>query len=717
MSDLRNAFTDVPHDARGHLGLLFYAAAFHLVYHLQCHAPAGERTLEQVFAEYPFLAAYFAQIRSRLPEDIEWAQSLEWLRNQVLDWEQAAAGTLPLTAQREALQLPFQGTLAFILAGMVEEQAKFSSLFASLQTHGQPRVTLGFIQQVFEGEESPEAWLFVRPLVESGFVQVVNHDVPRSEWVLRVPTVLWNAVRGECAKNPLDSVCHHPAQSLEKLDEMLIDDRVRDQLSGLIGMAGAGRVRNLIVRGMPGTDRLGAIGAIARALDRGVMEIECPMGANPPSQAIDERWRLIGPLCTLTHSIPVLSVEAGPGETFEQPALAGYTGLVSVMIGREGGVTAPDAAHAVTIHLDLESPAYRLQLWKRALEDQTAQLAGAPSSGDLPRIASTFCLPGRYIRQCAHLATDYAAMDQRQTINLSDVRWAARTMNRQVLDTLAARVDGDAVWEKLIVKDATSRELQLLEDRCCHREQLATAFQNTMPGGMNRGVRALFEGPSGTGKTLAARVLATALGLDLYRVDLAAVVNKYIGETEKNLSRVLNRAEDLNVILLLDEGDSLMSRRTDVKSANDRYANLETNYLLQRLEHYTGIVIVTTNAGQAIDSAFRRRMDSVVKFHLPDASERWRLWQVHLPAQHAIESHSLEEIALRYELTGGQIRNVCVNAALAALSGSETTVRLAHLRASIQAEHRKAGASFIDSTRTAKARNQHHLSAFLGGIS
>jgi hypothetical protein len=504
---------------------------------------------------------------------------------------------------------------------------------------------------------------------------------------------------------------------------MLIDDRVRDQLSGLIGMAGAGRVRNLIVRGMPGTDRLGAIGAIARALDRGVLEIECPVGTSAsspaPSQPIDERWRLIGPLCTLTHSIPVLSVEAGPGETFEQPALAGYTGLVAVIIGREGGVTAPDAAHAVTIHLDLESPANRLELWKRALEDQAAQrqFAGAPSSGDLPRIASTFCLPGRYIRQCAHLATDYAAMDQRQTINLSDVKWAARAMNRQVLDTLAARVDGDAVWEQLIVKDATSRELQLLEDRCCHREQLATAFQSTMPGGMNRGVRALFEGPSGTGKTLAARVLATALGLDLYRVDLAAVVNKYIGETEKNLSRVLNRAEDLNVILLLDEGDSLMSRRTDVKSANDRYANLETNYLLQRLEHYTGIVVVTTNAGQAIDSAFRRRMDSVVKFHLPDPSERWRLWQVHLPAQHAIESRSLEEIALRYELTGGQIRNICVNAALAALSGSEGTVRLPHLRASIQAEHRKAGASFIDSARTAKARNQHHLSAFLGGLS
>jgi SpoVK/Ycf46/Vps4 family AAA+-type ATPase len=233
---------------------------------------------------------------------------------------------------------------------------------------------------------------------------------------------------------------------------------------------------------------------------------------------------------------------------------------------------------------------------------------------------------------------------------------------------------------------------------------------------MNRGVRALLEGPSGTGKTLAARVLATELGLDLYRVDLAAVVNKYIGETEKNLSRVLGRAEDLNVILLLDEGDSLMTRRTDVKSSNDRYANLETNYLLQRLENYTGIVVITTNAGQSIDSAFRRRMDSVVKFHLPDAEQRWRLWQVHLPPGHMAGGGDLEEIALRYQLTGGQIRNACVNATLLALNRADAAVHAGDLRDAIQTEHRKAGASFIDRSKAGTVRNDSSLASFLGGL-
>jgi SpoVK/Ycf46/Vps4 family AAA+-type ATPase len=286
-----------------------------------------------------------------------------------------------------------------------------------------------------------------------------------------------------------------------------------------------------------------------------------------------------------------------------------------------------------------------------------------------------------------------------------------------VQDSLAARVEGDASWAQLIVKDATSRELQVLEGRCLHREQLASTFAASMPGGMNRGVRALFEGPSGTGKTLAARVLATELGLDLYRVDLAAVVNKYIGETEKNLSRVLGRAEDLNVVLLLDEGDSLMTRRTEVKSANDRYANLETNYLLQRLEHYTGIVVVTTNAGHAIDSAFRRRMDAVVKFHLPDALERWRLWQAHLPNGHDIDPTALEEIAQRYQLTGGQIRNVCVNAELASLARDDEQLALPQLRAAIQAEHRKAGSSFIESAVAPRSQIQRKIAEFMGGLS
>jgi hypothetical protein len=455
---------------------------------------------------------------------------------------------------------------------------------------------------------------------------------------------------------------------------------------------------------MPGTDRIGAAGAVARELGYRTLEIECS-AANPA----DERWGLVGPLCTLSHAMPAFVVDVGPGEIFEVPPLEGWQGPCAVLIGREGGVGGGDAAQAVTIQLELESHSRRLELWRRALNGS--------ASAELSAMAAGFCLPGRYIGQCARLAIDYAAIGRRTSVSVDDVRQAARAINRQVLDTLAARIDGPARWPQLVVRDATYRELRVLEGRCRHRERLATAFETSIPGGMNRGVRALFEGPSGTGKTIAARVLATELALDLYRVDLAAVVNKYIGETEKNLSKVLSRAEDLNVILLLDEGDALMSRRTEVKSSNDRYANLETDYLLQRLESYTGIVIVTTNAGQSIDSAFRRRMDSVIKFHLPDAAERLRLWFAHLPPGHQVSAQALEEVAARYQFTGGQIRNISIRAALLSLARNAVALDAADLREAIQAEHRKAGASFIEGPGAETPRNDSALAAFLGGLS
>jgi SpoVK/Ycf46/Vps4 family AAA+-type ATPase len=204
-------------------------------------------------------------------------------------------------------------------------------------------------------------------------------------------------------------------------------------------------------------------------------------------------------------------------------------------------------------------------------------------------------------------------------------------------------------------------------------------------------VRALFSGPSGTGKTLAARLLASALQKDLYRLDLSSVVNKYIGETEKNLDQVFAHAEELDVILLFDEGDALLTRRTHVQTSNDRYANLETNYLLQRLESFEGILIVTTNANNHIDSAFQRRMDVVVDFHPPEAAERWAIWQLHLPPTHAIDSSLLREVAGRCTLTGGQIRNAVLHASLLGLNDG-AIVTSAHLEAAVQREYRKAGA-------------------------
>jgi SpoVK/Ycf46/Vps4 family AAA+-type ATPase len=179
--------------------------------------------------------------------------------------------------------------------------------------------------------------------------------------------------------------------------------------------------------------------------------------------------------------------------------------------------------------------------------------------------------------------------------------------------------------------------------------------------------------------------------MDLYRLDLSTVVNKYIGETEKNLNRIFALAEELDVILLLDEGDALLTQRTDVGNANDRYANLETNYLLQRLESFEGILVVTTNAGDRIDGAFQRRMDVSINFTPPDSTERWAIWQLHLPLSHRIEGRLLDEAARRCELTGGQIRNAVLHASSLALA-DDSPVTSEHFEAAVRREYRKAGA-------------------------
>jgi SpoVK/Ycf46/Vps4 family AAA+-type ATPase len=299
-------------------------------------------------------------------------------------------------------------------------------------------------------------------------------------------------------------------------------------------------------------------------------------------------------------------------------------------------------------------------------------------------------MTGGNVRRAAGLARAHSALEGRADVTPSDVRQACRALNRQALDTLAAWVPATGEWGQLAVAPETARELETLEARCRHRERLQEFIGAAFGPRGNPGVRALFCGPSGTGKSLAARLLAAALQMDLYRLDLSSVINKYIGETEKSLNQVFTLAEELDVILLLDEGDSLMTQRTAVQTSNDRYANLETNYLLQRLETYDGILIVTTNAPEGIDGAFRRRMDVVVEFGPPGVHERWAIWQTHLPSAHAVDAELLQDLAARCTLNGAQIRNAALHASLLALEDGGVILS-SHVDAAVQREYRKSG--------------------------
>jgi hypothetical protein len=287
----------------------------------------------------------------------------------------------------------------------------------------------------------------------------------------------------------------------------------------------------------------------------------------------------------------------------------------------------------------------REEIWRDALGEKAIGL-----NGQLSQLARQFRLDETQIR-LASLAED---------------PWEkARELARRDLDGVAKRIETHSTWEDLILPAETESVLQEIVAQTRHRYRVYDDWGMAARSRRGLGIGALFHGPSGTGKTLAAEVMANELKVDLYHVDLSQMVSKYIGETEKNLEKVFTAAESAGALLLFDEADALFGKRSDVKDAHDRYANIEVGYLLQRIEAYDGLVVLTTNLKGSLDAAFLRRFRFVVPFPFPDADDRRRLWQGAFPETAPTEDIDPVRLA-RITLTGGSIRNIALAAAFLA---------------------------------------------------
>ncbi len=328
----------------------------------------------------------------------------------------------------------------------------------------------------------------------------------------------------------------------------------------------------------------------------------------------------------------------------------------------------------------------RSALWRAALDG-----AGA----DLPAVAVTahvghLRLGPRSIAEAAAVARQAAAAAAR-ALTGADLVAGARSRNAGGLEHLARRVEPSRGWESLVLPAPVVAQLGELSARVVEQEQVLDRWGlgHRRPAG--RGVSALFAGESGTGKTLSAEVVARALGLDLYVIDLATVVDKYIGETEKNLDRIFTEAHRVNGLLLFDEADALFGKRSEVRDAHDRYANVEVAYLLQRMERFEGVAVLTTNLRSNLDEAFTRRLDAVVDFPVPDTADRRRLWRLHLASPLPLAGDvDLDFMAGAFRMAGGSIANVALGAAfLAAAAGGPVT--MAHLIRATEREYRKLG--------------------------
>jgi hypothetical protein len=661
--------------ARRHLELQSAAVIAGVLRLLDDASARGILTPVEVERQFPFLAAardHLAELaggaRERYDPDL-----FHRLAADVAARAQPPPPLARLAAFVESATPEGDGILAadvVAAAALVERDVRFGAVFASLQAPNDVRrPCVGLLAMLFQRDADEIAGLASR-LVDAGILTVENPDDLRAEQAIRVPPDLLLVIEGGSPPG----VDLSSADSAPAIDDLVLDDELRERIARAATLLEAGDLVALVVRGPTGSGRRTVLRAVAGRLGRDLLVAP---------HSTEARGAAPGAIAMLTGALLAWTAEPGLGQLVEIPRPVDGAPL-GVVMGQRGGVRVNGGERVAVIALPTPGPDARHRFWTGA--------GLRADDGVLDAVSQQFVLSGGTIGRVASLATAIAQLDGRDTVEAADVRQAAQDQGRQHLESLAELLPPLSGDFAPVLGPAAGERYEALVLRSRYRERLPDAIGGAAGRQITRGVRAMLSGPSGTGKTLTARALGARLDLDVYRADLAALVDKYIGETERRLDELFSRAEELDVVLLIDEGDALMTRRTDVRSSNDRYANLETDYLLQRLETFQGIVLITTNAPHLVDTAFQRRLDVTIPFDLPGPSERLRIWRQHLPAEHAVTDVALANVATACRLTGGQIRNAAVHAALLALAG-ERPIGDEALTAAVERELTTAGRS------------------------
>jgi AAA+ superfamily predicted ATPase len=355
------------------------------------------------------------------------------------------------------------------------------------------------------------------------------------------------------------------------------------------------------------------------------------------------------------------------------------------------GIFAQDSFCAV--ELAMPDVSLRQTAWERALQRFPAQHRQAWAR----ELAQQFRLtPGQIQAAAAWVAQRRAMASDAADVTRDELYAACRTQSHHTLAELAVKVAPHYTWDDLVLPGTKVEQLKELCGQAVYRQRVYGDWGFARKLVHGRGISALFAGPSGTGKTMAAEVIAHELRLDLYKIDLSGVVNKYIGETEKNLAKIFHEAEASNAILFFDEADALFGKRTKISDAHDRYANIETSYLLQRMEAYEGIVILATNLRENMDEAFTRRLRFIVDFPFPDAASRKQIWQTHFPRETPVSADlDYDWLAQQFQITGGNIKNIVLSAAFCAAANGGT-IAMTHVLHGARREFEKIGKSWND---------------------
>jgi len=508
------------------------------------------------------------------------------------------------------------------------------------------------------------------PLVERALVLVEDNERPFLTRGLRVPDRVTAHLLGDDAPDS--------AVAAMLTDVAPDDDMAAHPLSRAI--AGGQRLVYLREK-VEGMGAACAVAALA-ATGRSALCVDLALLANEP-----EPVGLITALCR-EALLQGAGLIASPVERLAEvapQALRRLAGLpVPVVIV---GTSTWDPGWSQTVPLATDAPTLtvgnRTALWARAL-------AGKGDQVDPAAITAHFILGPGQVSRAVRAASAAAALSD-GVMTEEDLRKGARAQNAAGLERLSRRIEPAVGWDDVVLPKATLQQLHDLAGRARHRDLVLTEWRMRPGGGRGHGITALFAGDSGTGKTMSAEVIAGELGLDLYTINLATVVDKYIGETEKNLERIFAEASGVNAVLLFDEADAIFGKRSEVRDAHDRYANIESAYLLQRMETFDGLAILATNLRANIDDAFTRRLDAIIDFPAPDDDLRLALWERCLaPPLPCGDDLDLKFCARAFTLSGGNIRSAAITAAYLAADAGQS-IGMTELTAAVQQEYRKLG--------------------------
>lgn len=470
------------------------------------------------------------------------------------------------------------------------------------------------------------------------------------------------------------------------------------RLLRILGRSAPGRPVVVHLHGAPGAGQAGLARAVAGELGSGHVELRCAALPTAPDAraaalhaAVRDAW-LAGRPLLLLGADAVLRPESGATrEQLLDTALRHCPAVVLTTGDEPWPGPEPEDIEVHQARLDPVGGDAARVLWQDALSS-----TGLPVGEDwAARLAHAVRLGPATVEEVAREVRDAALGLQPATADFGHWLSAARRRATRQLDGLARLVPTGRGWDDLVLDDDRTSALREICDYVRLRDLVLGEWGMAARAGVARGLSALFAGPPGTGKTMSAGVIAAELGLELFVIDLSEVVSKYIGETEKNLARVFDAAENSGAVLLFDEADALFGTRTQISDAHDRYANVETSYLLQRMEDYDGVAVLSSNLRQNMDEAFLRRLRFVVDFPLPDQAQRRRIWERHIGGGVPLADLDLDLLAARLPVAGGSIRNIALAGAFFAAAEREP-LGMHHLARASRREYEKLGKLWRD---------------------